>query len=87
MLVGFAAETGDPKPRAREKLAAKQIDLIVANDVSRSDAGFDVETNAATLLTATDEVEAPLQLKSSLASLIIDRVEQLLAAGVATPSS
>ncbi len=87
VLVGFAAETGDPKPRAREKLAAKQIDLIVANDVSRSDAGFDVETNAATLLTATDEVEAPLQLKSSLASLIIDRVEQLLAAGVATPSS
>src|SRR5207302_2092620 len=35
VLVGFAAETGDPRPRARQKLAAKHVDLIVANDVSR----------------------------------------------------
>ena len=47
VLVGFAAETGDPRPRARQKLARKQVDLIVANDISREDAGFDVETNAA----------------------------------------
>ena len=87
VLVGFAAETGDPRARARQKLAAKQVDLIVANDVSRSDAGFDVETNAAILITATDEVAAPLQLKTSLASLIVDRVEHLLAARVATPSA
>jgi phosphopantothenoylcysteine decarboxylase/phosphopantothenate--cysteine ligase len=87
VLVGFAAETGDPRARARQKLAAKHVDLIVANDVSRSDTGFDVETNAAILITATDEVVAPLQLKSSLASLIVDRVEHLLAARVATPSA
>jgi phosphopantothenoylcysteine decarboxylase/phosphopantothenate--cysteine ligase len=78
ILVGFAAETGDPRPRAREKLASKQIDLIVANDVSGTDAGFDVDTNAAVLISADDEVETPLQLKSGLASTIIDRVEQLL---------
>jgi phosphopantothenoylcysteine decarboxylase/phosphopantothenate--cysteine ligase len=79
VLVGFAAETGDPRPRARQKLASKQIDLIVANDVSRAGAGFDTETNAAVLIAADGEVETPMQLKSELASTILDRVEALLA--------
>jgi phosphopantothenoylcysteine decarboxylase/phosphopantothenate--cysteine ligase len=79
ILVGFAAETGDPRPRARQKLAAKQVDLIVANDVSREGAGFDVETNAAWLISADGEVETPLQHKTELASVILDRLEQLLA--------
>lgn len=79
LLVGFAAETGDPRPRARQKLASKQIDLIVANDVSREGAGFDHETNAAVLISADGEIEQPLQLKTELASKILDRVEQLLA--------
>jgi phosphopantothenoylcysteine decarboxylase/phosphopantothenate--cysteine ligase len=79
VLVGFAAETGDPRPRARQKLAAKQVDLIVANDVSRPGAGFDVDTNAATFITADGEEEQPLQPKRELASRIVDRVEQLLA--------
>lgn len=78
VLVGFAAETGDPRPRARQKLASKHVDLIVANDVSRPDAGFDAETNAAYLVSADGEVELPLQLKTELASRILDRVEQLL---------
>jgi phosphopantothenoylcysteine decarboxylase/phosphopantothenate--cysteine ligase len=79
ILVGFAAETGDPRPRARQKLASKGIDLIVANDVSRHDTGFDVETNAAWLLAADGETELPLQLKSELAGKILDRVEHLIA--------
>jgi phosphopantothenoylcysteine decarboxylase/phosphopantothenate--cysteine ligase len=79
VLVGFAAETGDPRPRARQKLAAKQLDLIVANDVSREGAGFEVETNAATFITADGEEEQPLQPKTELAAKILDRVEQLLA--------
>lgn len=78
VLVGFAAETGDPRPRARQKLAAKQIDLIVANDVSRDDAGFESETNAAWLISADGETEMPLQLKTELASKILDRVENML---------
>ena len=82
ILVGFAAEAGDPRPRARQKLAAKQIDLIVANDVSRPDAGFDTETNAAYLIASDGEVEMPLQLKTELASKILDRVEQMLAGEV-----
>ncbi len=80
VLVGFAAETGDPRPRARQKLAAKQVDLIVANDVSRPGAGFDTETNAAIFISADGEVEHPLQLKTELASRILDRVEVMLAA-------
>jgi len=79
VLVGFAAETGDPRPRARQKLARKQVDLIVANDVSLEGAGFDVERNAAFLISADNEIEEPLQLKTALASRILDRVEQLLA--------
>jgi phosphopantothenoylcysteine decarboxylase / phosphopantothenate---cysteine ligase len=79
ILVGFAAETGDPRPRARQKLASKQIDLIVANDVSRDDAGFDTDTNAAYLISAEGETEMPLQLKTELAGRILDRIEQMLA--------
>jgi phosphopantothenoylcysteine decarboxylase / phosphopantothenate---cysteine ligase len=79
VLVGFAAETGDPRPRARQKLAAKQVDMIVANDVSRDDAGFDTETNAAVFITADGEVEQPLPPKTEFASKILDRVESLLA--------
>jgi phosphopantothenoylcysteine decarboxylase/phosphopantothenate--cysteine ligase len=78
ILVGFAAETGDPRPRARQKLAAKQVDLIVANDVSRADAGFDSETNAATFISEGEEVDQPLQPKSELAARLLDRVERLL---------
>jgi phosphopantothenoylcysteine decarboxylase/phosphopantothenate--cysteine ligase len=78
VLVGFAAETGDPRPRARQKLSSKQIDLIVANDVSRRDAGFDVETNAAVLISAAGEEELPLQHKADMAAKILDRVERLL---------
>ncbi|HET7696721.1 MAG TPA: bifunctional phosphopantothenoylcysteine decarboxylase/phosphopantothenate--cysteine ligase CoaBC [Vicinamibacterales bacterium] len=93
VLVGFAAETGDPRPRARQKLASKQVDLIVANDVSREGAGFDVETNAAWLIAADGETETPLQAKAVLAASILDRVEQMLsgarrpATGVGRPAS
>jgi phosphopantothenoylcysteine decarboxylase/phosphopantothenate--cysteine ligase len=79
VLVGFAAETGDPRPRARQKLAAKQVDLIVANDISREGAGFETDTNAAVLISADGEVEEPLQLKTELAGRILDRIEQMLA--------
>jgi len=78
LLVGFAAETGDPRPRARRKLESKQIDLIVANDVSREGAGFDTDTNAGFLLSADREVELPMQMKSEMASKILDEIERRL---------
>jgi phosphopantothenoylcysteine decarboxylase / phosphopantothenate---cysteine ligase len=78
VLIGFAAETGDPVARGREKLRRKSADLIVANDVSRTDAGFDTETNAATLISAAGEEVFPLGQKTELASVILDRAERLL---------
>src|SRR5687768_1248126 len=78
VLVGFAAETRDVVSYAQEKLKQKGVDLVVANDVSRADAGFDVDTNAVTLVTAGGAEELPLQAKSAVAAKILDRVEQLL---------
>lgn len=80
VLVGFAAETTDVLSYAQDKLRQKGVDLIVANDVSRADAGFDVDTNAVTLVTAAGAEELPLQAKSAVAAKILDRVEQFLIA-------
>jgi phosphopantothenoylcysteine decarboxylase/phosphopantothenate--cysteine ligase len=80
VLVGFAAETGDVVSYAKGKLQQKAADMIVANDVSRSDAGFDVDTNAVTLVTAGGVEELPLQTKGAVAATILDRIEQFLVA-------
>jgi phosphopantothenoylcysteine decarboxylase/phosphopantothenate--cysteine ligase len=78
ILIGFAAETQDVVPRAQAKLAAKHVDLIVANDVSRSDAGFDVETNAVSIIGPSQVETLPLQTKSRVAMELLDRAERLL---------
>lgn len=77
-LVGFAAETGDPVPRAREKLRTKRVDFIVANDVLQEGAGFEVDTNVVTLVGSDWSESLPLQPKAEVASAILDRVETLL---------
>jgi phosphopantothenoylcysteine decarboxylase/phosphopantothenate--cysteine ligase len=80
VLVGFAAQTGDPLEQAKKKLAAKGADLIVANDVSRPGSGFDVDTNEVTFV-APDGVEPmPLMSKDAVAAAILDRVERILTA-------
>jgi phosphopantothenoylcysteine decarboxylase/phosphopantothenate--cysteine ligase len=79
LLVGFAAETENVVARATAKREAKHADLIVANDVSRGDAGFDVETNAVTLVGPEGAETLPLQSKARVATAILDRVESLLA--------
>ena len=78
LLVGFAAETDDVVARARQKQREKSVDLIVANDVSRSDAGFEVDTNEVTLVSAAGEETLPLQSKTAIAAQILDRIEHLL---------
>lgn len=84
IYVGFAAETGDPRPEGRRKLAEKGLDLLVANDVSQPDAGFAVDTNRVTLLTAAGvERVLPLLSKLEVAEEIISWLEQALAAGLA----
>jgi phosphopantothenoylcysteine decarboxylase/phosphopantothenate--cysteine ligase len=75
VLVGFAAQTGDPVPAAGRKLAAKQVDLIVANDVSAPGAGFDTDTNIVTLVDARGQERLPLMSKRDVAAAILDRIE------------
>jgi phosphopantothenoylcysteine decarboxylase/phosphopantothenate--cysteine ligase len=80
VLVGFAAETDDLVVHASEKLRTKRLDLIVGNDISQPDAGFEVDTNRAVILDAHGGREAlPLLAKSDLAGVILDKVAALLA--------
>jgi phosphopantothenoylcysteine decarboxylase/phosphopantothenate--cysteine ligase len=87
VLVGFAAETEDVVNSAREKLARKKVDLIVANDVSRADSGFDVDSNAVTIVGPRGVEELPLQSKARAAAEILKRVEVLVAERPAAAAS
>ena len=79
VLVGFAAESGDPLERGRQKLVRKGVDLIVANDISVEGLGFDSDLNAATLITRDAAEPFAAAPKSALAAVILDRAEALLA--------
>ncbi|MCX7591829.1 MAG: phosphopantothenoylcysteine decarboxylase [Kiritimatiellae bacterium] len=72
IFVGFAAETGDPVPEAKRKLREKGLDLVVANDVGRSDAGFEVDTNRVVLVTREGEIlQLPLLSKYEVGVRIV----------------
>ena len=78
ILVGFAAETENLLRNARSKLKEKNLDLIVANDVTLPGAGFEVDTNIVKFLDRSRKVEElPLMTKEELADRILDRVTQL----------
>ena len=78
ILVGFAAETENLLENAQEKINAKNLDMIVANDVSRKDAGFQTDTNAVKIIYADGRVEdSPLMGKIEVARLILDRAKAL----------
>jgi phosphopantothenoylcysteine decarboxylase/phosphopantothenate--cysteine ligase len=68
--------------KAARKLERKNLDMIVANDVSRPGAGFNVDTNIATPLTRSGARERPLQNKAALAQDILDEVLALRSAGL-----
>jgi phosphopantothenoylcysteine decarboxylase/phosphopantothenate--cysteine ligase len=79
VLVGFAAETSENGlERARAKLADKQVDLIVYNDVSREDVGFDSEDNEVVIVSAGDERVVGKAPKDEIAAAILDEVERLI---------
>src|SRR3954470_19622870 len=71
-IVGFAAETDDVVANAREKLVRKSADLIVANDVSAPGVGFEHDTNAVTIVSATADQSVPLRDKRAIASAVLD---------------
>lgn len=79
VLIGFAAEHGDEGlSRAREKLKQKRIDLVVYNDVSRGDIGFDAGDNEVVLITAGRERRVTKAPKDRIAVMIVDTAEELL---------
>lgn len=79
IVVGFAAESQTLLEYAGKKLREKNLDMIVANDISRADAGFDVETNAATILKRDgSRVELPLRTKRELADRVLDEINKLM---------
>src|SRR6185369_4138850 len=79
LVIGFAAETENLLANAREKLQRKQMDAIVANDVTRPDSGFDTETNAITIITRNqnEPLELPLISKREAADRILDVIVRL----------
>lgn len=77
IVIGFAAETENLLENARQKLRTKNLNAIVANDVTQSDAGFDVETNRVTWIIADDAQEWPLLSKEDVARRIGDEVLRL----------
>ncbi len=80
VIVGFAAESQNLIENARDKVLRKRLSLIVANDISASDAGFAVDTNRVTLIDSGGGIEAlPLLTKTQVADAVLARVEKFLA--------
>jgi phosphopantothenoylcysteine decarboxylase/phosphopantothenate--cysteine ligase len=77
LVVGFAAETNDVVEYARSKMEKKNLDMVVANDITKPGAGFNTDTNIATILTASEEYELPIMSKRDLANRILDEVVKL----------
>ncbi|MBR1608496.1 MAG: phosphopantothenoylcysteine decarboxylase [Kiritimatiellae bacterium] len=79
VFVGFAAETRDAAASAARKLAAKGLDLVVANDVTAPGAGFGVDTNVVTLVSPDAPPESfPIATKRDIAAMLVERVRKLL---------
>ena len=79
ILVGFAAETENLLANAKKKLRAKNLDMIVANDVSRDDAGFETDTNVVKMIYGDGRVEdLPLMTKDEVADVVLDKVKEFL---------
>jgi phosphopantothenoylcysteine decarboxylase/phosphopantothenate--cysteine ligase len=86
ILVGFAAETEGLEDNALDKLRRKKLDLIVGNDVSRSDAGFAVDTNIVTLIGADGTVHTtPKMMKEEVGDVILDRILEIRSAAQKSP--
>jgi phosphopantothenoylcysteine decarboxylase/phosphopantothenate--cysteine ligase len=77
LVIGFAAETNDVVAYARAKMERKNLDMIVANDVTRQGAGFGSDQNQATIITNDTTVELPLISKQELAGRILDEIRIL----------
>lgn len=77
LVVGFAAETNDVTNYAKAKLKKKNLDMVVANDITQKGAGFNSDTNIATIITRDHEIDLPIMSKRDLADKILDEVIKL----------
>ena len=77
LVVGFAAETNDVENYAKSKMEKKNLDLVVANDITKKGAGFNTDTNIATILTRKNEIDLPLMSKREMADKILDEIVKL----------
>jgi phosphopantothenoylcysteine decarboxylase/phosphopantothenate--cysteine ligase len=77
LVVGFAAETTDVINYARAKMERKDLDLVIANDVSKQGAGFDVDTNIITIVSRSGELEFPMMTKLEAAHKVLDAIVKL----------
>ena len=78
LVVGFAAETEQLLEYAEGKRLTKQLDVVIANDVSQADIGFNSDINGVTWLDDTGTTSLPLTTKQNLAKLLIERCRQKL---------
>jgi phosphopantothenoylcysteine decarboxylase/phosphopantothenate--cysteine ligase len=78
-IIGFAAETGEKIERAKRKLKEKNMDMIIFNDVTKADSGFEVDTNSVVIIDRDKEIRMPLLSKESVADTILDRFIELRA--------
>ena len=85
LVIGFAAETENLRAEARRKLIAKNLDAIVANDVSHPDSGFEVDRNAGLFLTHDSEIVLPNSTKRIMADRILNHLTPLRASA-STPA-
>lgn len=75
-LVVFAAETENAEQNAKQKLVKKHADMAVLNDVTQKGAGFDVDTNIVTVITANGATRLPLMKKSDVANVVLDKLSE-----------
>ena len=89
LVVGFAAESENLLENARNKLRTKQVDVIVANDISERNVGFDFDTNAVTILSRNNynHVQLPLMTKQEIADQILDVIVKLRSETATTKAS
>ena len=74
VICGFSMETENMLENSRAKLAKKNVDMIVANNLKQAGAGFGTETNVVTIITADEEIELPMMSKEAVADKILDKM-------------
>jgi phosphopantothenoylcysteine decarboxylase/phosphopantothenate--cysteine ligase len=77
LIIGFAAETNDVAGYAKSKMERKNLDLVVANDITKKGAGFNSDTNIASIITREGSLDLPLMPKRELADVIFNEILKL----------